>query len=224
MNCHDFESSWNARLDSRGATPGVSEPTLEAHAASCPSCQAIQRRYQVLNQAIAALSLPPSPPAGFADRVLAAADAEVLRLPTPAWRKLTPIAAAAAVFFAATLGLWAWRADRGEGQPEPVARVRSIDRGDLSEALALATSATWDLAREASAPAARVGQQVLGSAEIPERPSAISLPVGVTIGPAADALQSVGDRVNAGVGPLEGTARHAFGFLLGGPSPGKPGA
>ena len=35
------------------------------------------------------------------------------------------------------------------------------------------------------------------------------------VGPASEVWQRVGDRVSAGAVPLGGTARHAFGFLLG---------
>ncbi|MCA1686628.1 MAG: hypothetical protein LC745_11780 [Planctomycetia bacterium] len=100
-----------------------------------------------------------------------------------------------------------------------------VDPKGLSDALADAGSATWDLAREASGPAARVGRQVIEAAELPGTSPAVALP-GV-VRPASDVWREVGDRVNAGVRPLEGSARHAFGFLVGAPpdeddSPAQP--
>ena len=77
-------------------------------------------------------------------------------------------------------------------------------------ALADATSATIDLARETSAP---VGRVVLASTRITA--SEPSLPLRVpSVVPTADVLRSVGNRVGAGVKPLSGSARGAFGFLI----------
>jgi len=42
------------------------------------------------------------------------------------------------------------------------------------------------------------------------------------VSPVAEVVEGVGDRVNASVGPLEGSARHAFGFLLGGTTDDQP--
>ena len=132
------------------------------------------------------------------------------------------MAAAAALLAASALGLRAWVSwvkAPGPGPAPAPAHVRAIDPGDLTEALADATSATWDLAREASAPAARVGRQVLDdAAAIPGTPSALAMPVAVA--PAPEVWQTVGDRLSAGVRPLSGTARRAFSFLLGPPPDG----
>jgi hypothetical protein len=218
MNCPEYESVWNERLDARDAG---SAPSLERHAAECPACRALGARYYALSQAIQALEPLPMSPDGFVDRVLAAESARSAVVPMPRrvlWR-LAPFAAAAALIPVVFLIPRAW-------SPVPdrpavtVAHVRTIEPDGLTEALAVATSATWDLARETSAPAARVGRQVLVSADLRESAPSLRLPAGVA--PAADVWQAVSDRVNAGAGPLEGTARHAFSFLLG-PSPdGKP--
>jgi hypothetical protein len=73
-----------------------------------------------------------------------------------------------------------------------------------------ATAATWDLARETSAPAARIGREVVSSSAFAET-GTLALPV-----PALPfVLPAVGDEVQRGVNPLSGSARHAFGFLLG---------
>ena len=68
-----------------------------------------------------------------------------------------------------------------------------------------------------ASPAARIGREVLGSASLPS--TTLELPEPVS--PAVEVLQGVGSRVQAGVRPLSGSARHAFGFLLG-PSTEKP--
>jgi len=223
IDCRDFERAWNERFDVRDAAPAGLERALEAHAAACPSCRALGARYQRLGQAIRTLGPLPAAPAGFADRVLAAAG-DVESRPS-SWRivvRLVPLAAAAAVLAAAVLGLRTWMPRRvpPRAPGAAVAQVRAINPEDLTEALADATSATWDLAREASAPAARVGRQVLSAAELPGTHSPLVLPASVA--PSAEVWQRVGDRVNAGVRPLKGTARHAFGFLLG-PSSDDPG-
>jgi hypothetical protein len=210
MNCHDFERDWNERLDARDP----SHPALDGHAASCPTCRALDARYRALDQAIRSLPTPSAPSSVFTDRVLAAAAAwdeapAILRFVR---RPAALAAAAAALVAAVALGLSV--SQIGRKAPEtPLARVRAIDPKDLSDALADAGTATWDLAREASAPAARVGRQVLGSAGLPRATPALSLPE--SMGSAADVWQRVEGRVSAGARPLGGTARHAFGFLIG---------
>jgi hypothetical protein len=113
----------------------------------------------------------------------------------------------------------------------------------LNRALAEATSATWDLARSASEPAARISRDVLdatkqgepgssqasrdtsatGPSETMEGLAILTVPVPSLEPLAPDAsavLQQVGDRLSTGVEPLSNTARHAFGFLLGPPRDG----
>ena len=103
-------------------------------------------------------------------------------------------------------------------------------------------SATWDLARSASEPAARISREMLEAttrpAEFESDPRSdgtvagedhvpISRPMGLTVSvpslapfapdpsAASAALQQVGDHLADGVRPLSDTARHAFGFLMG---------
>lgn len=226
MNCRDFERVWNERLDVRHVPPSAeAEGPLETHASSCPACLGLAARYQALRQALAALDGPPVPP-GFADRVLAAYTEEPASVEPPArrrWRAggLVSVAAAAAVVAAVVVGLKippsAAPPALPPASPEaPVAQARPIDAQGLSEAVAVATSATWDLAREVSAPAARVGRQVIVSARLPGDRPIVNFPVSVA--PAVEVWRRVGDTVSAGVRPLEGTARHAFGFLIGEPA------
>src|SRR5262249_32515896 len=82
----------------------------------------------------------------------------------------------------------------------------------LTDALAHAGSATWDLAWQTSAPAARVGREVLDPSSLVE--PAEALPLSVPVAPPDEVLQAVGDRVNAGVRPFSGAPRQSFGFLL----------
>src|SRR5262249_49119960 len=102
---------------------------------------------------------------------------------------------------------------------------------NLNEALASASEATWDLARSASEPAARLSRQFLdaaGDLDTPPEPrgsTAGSLPSLLSFTPdsasAVETIQQVGDRLASGVRPLSSSARQAFGFLLGAPAP-KP--
>ena len=114
-----------------------------------------------------------------------------------------------------------------------------VDARNLNTAVAEATAATWDLARSASEPAARISRQVLDAATQSDRASSLStqdaqsepIAAGVSVpslarlapdSAAAEAmLQEVGDRLASGVRPISDTARHAFRFLLG-PAMPKP--
>jgi hypothetical protein len=108
-------------------------------------------------------------------------------------------------------GGWVRRGEPETGPP-PSNRIDARNPSRLDEALAEATSASWDLARETSAPAARIGRQLLGAAALPE-PGAAWLPP-VAVGPVRGVWKTVGDRIEAGVRPLSGVTRQAFGFLI----------
>jgi predicted anti-sigma-YlaC factor YlaD len=217
MRCRDFERLWNERLDARADGSPEADREMEAHAASCRSCQSWAGRYRVLRQAIVAQGPPPVPPAEFPARCL---DEWARTRPSYAPRTIgfrPPVRWAAAAVLLVMAGLiarsWFSRPQRAappiaQHAPEaPPAPTRF-----LADALADATAATLDLALQASAPAARVGREVLGDVSVP----AASTPVLLTVpvGPAPQTWQSVGDRVGAGFHPLSGSARHAFGFLL----------
>lgn len=217
MECRDFERLWNERIDAREAEM---DGALEAHAASCAPCRALTARYQTLLHVLRAAGPPPAAPAEFADRFLRSLDRSrplPLRNKRP-WQAVLPVAVAAALLMVV---LFNRRTEPPLAQrtklPAPRG-VKPIDPQSLSDALALARSATLDLARETSAPAARIGREVLGAASLPE---AATLPLPESVPPSADVLQSVGDRVSAGVRPLSGTARHAFGFLFSPPEGGQ---
>jgi hypothetical protein len=234
------------------------ERALLEHAVGCPSCGQVSARYLALRRAIRAWGPPPAPSAGLTDRILAEIHTPtaaawpiygVVRRELPRTRVLVSIMAAA---MAASV-LLVFILDRviERRRPnEPMAVLHNtpvepgrheardsatlaVDSRALNMALSEATAATWDLARSASEPAARISRQVLDAATGPDRspaqPASIagsrSVVVAVSV-PSLDSLapdtaaagamlQQVGDRLTNGVRPLSNTARHAFGFLLG---------
>jgi len=229
-----------------------SERALLEHAAACSTCRHRAAGYQALHRAILAWGPPPEAPPGMADRILLATRLESIsrsqgrrhaRPPGGRWRSRRTLAAVAALVMAVmTFGVISrMTIDPARGR-DPVAvksapaasRDRISDPADgtkLNDALASATEATWDLARAASEPAARLSRQLLDSTSDSETERARSAAGSVSV-PSLDAfapdsaaavarIQEVGDRVASGVRPLSSTARQAFGFLLG-PAPPKP--
>lgn len=239
--------------------PGVGglERALLDHAERCPDCRRVAARYQLLRRAIGAWHSPPVVPADLADRILAA-DAEAPA--SSAWavgeckpERWGPLIVTYSSILAASILMavvFRWfagheRANRptlpspsvaiadrlhsvGSSSSAPIAGSRALNR-----ALAEATSATLDLARFASEPAARISQQVLDAASNSaarmaeagiagrERGGGMPTPAFDSLAPDAGAMfQEVGDRLAAGVAPLSKSARRAFGFLLG-PGPNK---
>jgi hypothetical protein len=242
MECRNFERLIHEQLDAREAASAAVEHALASHASACPVCGALAVRYQTLQRAIAALSPSPPAPADFADRFLAGIESAAgdrkpdLRFPRFGWASWRapvlmpmPARAIAALAMAALLLLTVWVGVRsgwntgpagGRGGAPPLA-TRQIDSAALSAALAEATAATWELARASSAPAARVGREVLDASDLAATTTALSGPVSLLAEDesgsvsASEVLQGMGERVNDGVSPLSGTARHAFGFLFG---------
>jgi hypothetical protein len=221
MKCRDFERLVHEQLDAR--SPGSPETVraLAVHAAECTACRAAARRYEGLRRAIAAWTqCPLVPPADFVARfptnwadLDCPADPPVER-PIARWLPaLSSLAAAAVLLLLVGVGIrWGW-----PRRPAPPAApaARPIDSQALTTALAEATSATWDLARQASGPAARVSLEVLDATSLVQSNPPLSIPGDVGPGPASEVLQDVGRRVNDEVGPLSNTARHAFGFMIG---------
>jgi hypothetical protein len=255
MNCHDFERIWNELFDAGSSLPGEehasaageNELALLEHATGCTTCRRRAAGFQVLHRAILAWGKAPAPPLGLADRVLAAA-----RAPLPASRpaarkpqlvssKRLLIAAAASILAVITVGVISRMTfdrarDRGRLATETPGPAPSVGHGTtespkLNDVLASATAATWDLARSASEPAARLSRQFLDATtdSTAEHASGESVTVSVpsleSFAPdsaaAVATIQQVGDRLASGVRPLSSTARQAFGFLLG-PAPPKP--
>lgn len=252
------------------------EALLLAHAAACPACRPIAARYQTLRRAIRAWRRPQVPSADLVDRILAAQAGDESptvrsggRFGLGAWphrlgtlRIVSGLAAAVLVALGLATGIHRIargpEADRGGPARGDLAGHRNaipgVERAPgappaLDRALAEATSATWDLARSASEPAARISREVLDvtvrngdePADGPARSAtteparrdgglaalSVSVPsLGADAAGASDVLRQVGDQVSAGVEPLSSSARHAFGFLLGSPSAragGRPG-
>ena len=212
MNCRSYEDHWHDWLDARGAEPEGLVRALEEHESACAACREQGRGYRALRRAIGGMVPAPAAPEGFAARFAPGGDlaGEVARpailpaRPRPGGRiRIWPAAAAALV--AALIGVRGGRVDR-KG-PEVAAARRP-----LSAALAEATSASWALARATSAPAARVGRDAIGEA------AELDLPTLAIVGPEAAAVpgppRAAVDAFPAGVRPLSGSARHAFGFLL----------
>lgn len=204
MNCDHFERAWNERLDTRPGAAFDPGGELAEHAAQCAACRAIQQRYQVLSQALQVWGGPPSPPADLTARVLTAWEAERRR------PRLGPAVRWAALAAAVMLAVVASTRFRSRPAPDRPGRTAQ----PLNVALAVATDATWDLARDSSAPAARIGRRVLATTP---RFEGSAWPVGVDAGPKAGAWRNVGLNLGDGVRPLSESTRHAFGFLLPGP-------
>ena len=256
MNCRDFERLWNELIDAGSRSPGDDhsctdterETALFQHAAACPACRRSAAGYQALQRAILAWGKAPEPSHGLTDRILAAVDAPprasrlTARLSRPTIFNRWPVAAAASIVAVLALGIIISRVnvnvarDRGrlvEREPLPAKNFGSnpSESPRLNEALASASEATWDLARSASEPAARLSRQFLDAAGELDNPrqsgnsAAVSVPSLDSFTPnsasAVETIQQVGDRLASGVRPLSSSARQAFGFLLG-PPPSKP--
>jgi hypothetical protein len=263
----DGACSGRAAASACEPSPAMAERVraLVDHAADCPACSQVGARYQALWRAIRVWGPAPAPPAGLADRILA----EVQTPTPSAWpvygavrrRPLWPIAAAVAAITATAAAiaialpllnramertlpnspavvLHTTPVEPGRDEGAGTETV-AVDARALNLALADATAATWDLARSASEPAARISRQVLDAATNPENDRARPAsspglePVAATVAvPSLEALapdpatagamlQQVGDRLATGVRPLSDSARNAFGFLLG-PALAKP--
>jgi hypothetical protein len=219
-SCGDFDRGWNDLLDRRGAPAPGAEAALAAHAAACPSCRDRAAGFEALRLALADRALAPAAPAdpALTARILDAWRAEVA---APAGRPfrptLAPLARAAAAALVLALGLGLLLRGGRIAPPAPAGPpplAGAAPARPLAETLADATAATLDLARETSAPAARLGRLVLASAGPgPVAAAGPDLPVALpaSVVPSAEVMESVG----AGLRPLSGSARHAFGFLLG---------
>jgi hypothetical protein len=224
--CRDFDRRWNRLLDRRDPPPAGpdlhadGDADLAAHAAHCPRCRARAAGYDALRLALderARAAPEPAAPALTA-RILDAWRAEAAAAEAAAIASRTrPILRAAALAAALALAIGLGLLSRGPRRPDPAPAVTAAARPTavrpLAESLADATAATLDLARETSAPAARLGRLVLASAAPAGEPdpAAEALALPISMAPSAEVLESVGD----GLRPLSGSARRAFGFLLG---------
>ena len=244
MDCVDYERIWNEQLDARELGPLDCDPALEAHAATCQTCRQVTLHFQTLQRVlqVQAVAGPPTPSSSFVQRFLEqqASQADLIayrpRQQTSLMRWLT---IAASLILMSLIG-WYSLSVNSEPAPRPgelVADSIMIEEAPLlTDALAAASAATWDLAVETSAPAARIGREILEVSTFRGAPPEIEfentdeadsdVPLEdkpedklalTSTDPRTNVLQTVGERFNAGVRPLSGTARHAFGFLLGTP-------
>ncbi len=255
MNCQECDQIWNQLLDAESpARPAVAaerEQAARAHAENCPQCRAAGARYEILRHALRAWlsTARPEivPEAALVERVLAKQQTGSGR-GARRWRTALPLgamAAAVACVIALLMVPLPWKlervwstSDRGRstappGESAPHAANRPADSHVLSEALAEATAATWDLALTTSEPAARLGRQVLqsatghdnqaGATASADEPAGSSYPGFNSLAavltsasqapPGSTLLQEVEDGLSAGIRPLSSTARQAFGFL-----------
>ena len=207
MNCTEFRKSWNARLDDPAALAIDSSEALDAHASACAPCRRLAAGFRLMASPLP----PPAVPYGLADRAVDAwslSDDRARRIPRLAQRGRVmgwATAAAVLVILVPPSGRMG-REPMLPGVPPPAPAARP-----WTTALAEATAATLDLAREASAPAARIGQDVL----LAGRSADVSWPVAIER-PAApsEMLESMSRSVNSSVRPLTGSARRAFSFLI----------
>ncbi len=205
MTCHDFLEGWNARIDDPGSFAIERADALDAHSKSCEPCRRLSSGFRL----VALVTPPPSVPEGLSERILTAWSASE-RLDRRNWfpGRWAGVAgfAAAAALLLAIFTPWAPRV----GRDADVSVMQTPKARHLGSALARATSATLDLAREASAPAARLGQNLY----VASLPTEIAWPVGIEPSSATSELfQSMSRRVNSSVRPLSGSARRAFSFL-----------
>jgi hypothetical protein len=256
MNCRDFERLWNELIDARSRSPGDGhapadaerETALFQHAATCPACSRSAAGYHALQRAVLTWGKAPEPSRGLTDRILAAVESPpraarlTSRLSRQAIFNRWPIASAASILAVLALGIIISRMsvnlarDRARlpesvALPAPSSGANPSKNPRLNEALASASEATWDLARSASEPAARLSRQFLDAAGERDTPRESGNSASMTVpsldsftpdsASAAQTIQQVGDRLASRVRPLSSSARQAFGFLLG-PPPSKP--
>jgi hypothetical protein len=213
MNCRDTERLWNDLLDTPTDAAIELESALEAHAEICPTCAPIAARYRTLRAALLGWKAKPVASPEFLAKLEAASKLAAI-LPfenTSIWTSVRRLAAAAAILLAVFGG---WRLFRPTSQPEQPPEVARIEPTpySITDSFVEVTSATIDLARETSAPAGRVGRNVLASTTLPD--ASVELRPQVSVIPSTEVLKSVGGRVGATVRPLSGSARQAFGFLI----------
>ena len=224
MNCRDFETAWQLRLDQSDDQPAALDSALDEHMQDCPDCQALAERYLLLERELG--SWQPSP--ALTSFESARIRSKVVRQHAANQRMKGWLGKAGWVAAAALLAgvVWVeWTARRPRPDPQIVRTIPSPQPVEVARplevALVEAGSATLELAREASAPVARIGRDVFSTQELVDSddlkasPSLLSgknpLENVVNQVSAAEVLQTVGDQVR----PISGSARHAFGFLLG---------
>jgi hypothetical protein len=215
MNCHDLERIWMARLDAGATSPNLVENGEAAeHLVACPACQSRVEGFLALELATTRPSESPTLTPLEVERLVRMVEQEQDRQ-----RRLQPVRVlfwVSGVAAALIVGSVFMRNRpvplRNRAHTETVlAPDQSAQR--LPEALAQATTATLQLARSSSSPAARLGALVFESTSVPspEIPNGLE----VQLSPSEGVLESVGSGLGTGMQPFAGSARRAFGFLLG---------
>jgi hypothetical protein len=202
--CRRFDEAWQERFDTRANRfdfPG-DQPAWSGHLAACPTCRALDRRYRVLARALAACSPSPAMP-DLTDRILA--EWHRPRVPRRALLAVGGLAAAAALLLA--LALPRGVAPPPDPHPAPTQHVRARP---VAEAVVDASTASIELARAASEPAGRLGQELFARLQ-PEAPPA---PPTITPVEPAAVVQAVGRRLDLNVRPIARSAARAFDFLV----------
>ena len=227
-DCLDFDHQWNQRIDDRRQGEDAPEraAALADHAAWCESCRSRGLTYAELDSLPTPWRAIPTPSAAAVERWRSVALAAAPRLATrPRWqcpRHLVGFASKAAIATAAAASvLIGSQAILPILFPLAAAPLPLADRPSrlFEEAFSEATSMTWDLAREVSAPAARISSEVLGwhdkRAQAVVPPEVPPLPELVEAAPAPGPEPREADTPAAGVELISGSARHAFRFLSG---------
>ena len=224
MTCEERQQFWNDLLDARGRGAWAFEPDWDAHADCCERCRAISEGYESLRLALEAW---PGPPPASSASLARLAD---LRVPGTCRRDdgrlVRFMRVAMPIGLAASLLAIAWIDSSPDWLERQFAAEPSLSlkARPWAHSIQAAKRATIELAREAAAPAARIGRAVLdlekfegagrSSARRPREPVA---------GPG---WISPDGQARDLPGQIPDSARHAFSFLLGstadGPSPVEP--
>ena len=229
LTCREFEARVHQFLDRRSINPISIDAIAARHGSECASCRTKYQEYLLLDRALRSrIEAAQSKSHGFTDRVPARLGAEEARSPRRLKFPWAIVVAAAAGVLVAVVATFQFQAGPHHikdqqsktafinddiSKPATVGRVSNAVAPLGEDSIAEATSATLELARLASAPAARLGGEwfrtnavELDSHRVVER---------VSLGRSASKFwRKLGDGVQAGVEPLSSPARRAFGFLL----------
>ena len=228
-DCGDFDRLWNDRLDERCSIPRLErDRALADHASGCPPCRGRGLIYAELESCTSLLNAVPAPaPEAFDRWVATASSARLVLEPTAPIRskpgrpgRRVPLGIAIRVGLAASVAGMVLVGSRTvlpllfPVEPTPVARSENSALL-LEQAFSEATTMTWELAREVSAPAARISSEALGYRSVPE-----GTYLATTQDEPTEAMGRALDPYPApnppgGVELISGSARHAFRFLIG---------
>ncbi len=170
QTCAEFNQRWNERLDQRSAESPGRDPALMDHAATCEACRNrdhVFAEFETLLIPVRSRLPMPTPEAiarwqtaanaGLASRRLRAARRQRVRI-VARWGSTLAVAASMVLTARALLPVF-W--------PVEVAPLVETQPATLSplfqEAFTEASTMTWELAREITAPADRLSSQALGS-------------------------------------------------------------